>query len=105
MMAAPRKHASAAARQAAYRQRCAAQIQAQLDSGRAAAIPSMPGQRRWDAMRKQALCLLEHVASEMATHHEQRSERWQDSEKGEAFIEMMESIAEVADALRELQSP
>jgi hypothetical protein len=64
----------------------------------------MPGQRRWDAMRRQALCFVEQVASEMETYNEQRSEKWQDSEKGEAFIEMMESIAEIAAALRELQS-
>jgi hypothetical protein len=65
----------------------------------------MPGQRRWDAMRRQALCLIEKVTSEMDMYHEQRSEKWQDSEKGEAFIEMMESMADIASALRELQSP
>jgi hypothetical protein len=65
----------------------------------------MPGQRRWDAMRRQALCLVEQVTSEMAMYHEQRSEQWQDSEKGEAFIEVMESIADIAAALGELQSP
>lgn len=41
----------------------------------------------------------------METYHEQRSERWQDSEKGQSFIEAMESMAEIAAALRELQSP
>lgn len=56
-------------------------------------------------MRRQALCLLEQVISEMETYHDERSEHWQDSEKGEVFTEAMESIAEIAAALEELQPP
>ena len=55
-------------------------------------------------MREQALCLLEDVTREMETYHSQRSEAWRDSERAEAFIEMMESIADAAEALREIPS-
>ena len=53
-------------------------------------------------MRSQCLSILEAVIGEMETHHDQRSEKWWDSERGEAFAEMMESIAEIAAALRDL---
>jgi len=55
-------------------------------------------------MRKQAFCLLEQVAGEMQAYHAQRSEAWQDSQRGEAFAEMMESVADAAEALKEIPS-
>jgi hypothetical protein len=55
-------------------------------------------------MREQALSLLEEVTREMGTYHSQRSAAWQDSERAETFIEMMESLADAAEALREIPS-
>lgn len=55
-------------------------------------------------MRKQAVSLLEEVASEMETYHTQRSDAWRDSERGEVFTEIMESITEAARALGEIPS-
>ena len=92
-----RKYASSAARQAAYRERCKAQ-----DEPLPAAPVTGAVYRRWEAMRKQALSLLEQVACEMETYQTQRSETWQDSPRGEAFVEMMESLADVAEALKDI---
>jgi hypothetical protein len=55
-------------------------------------------------MRKQAVGLLEQVAGEMETYYAQRSEAWQDSQRGEAFTEMMESVADAAEVLKETPS-
>ncbi len=55
-------------------------------------------------MRNQAVSLLEEVARQMESYHTQRSDAWRDSERGEAFIEIMESIADAAGALREIPS-
>jgi hypothetical protein len=53
-------------------------------------------------MRKQALSLLEQVACEMETYLTQRSEAWQDSRRGEAFVEMTELLADIAEALKDI---
>lgn len=104
-MPTPKKYASSAQRQAAYRRRCEAGRQAlPLNIPATAAIAPKPGPRRWEAMKRQALCLVEQVVSEMQTYHEQRSERWQDSERGEAFVEVLESVLDIADALNEIPS-
>ena len=96
-MPTPRKFESGAQRQAAYRARHKAGGEPQ---GVACAVGSP--YRRWLAMRKQALILLELVVSEMETYHTQRSEPWQDSQRGEAFVVIMESLADAAEALKEI---
>jgi len=53
-------------------------------------------------MRGRCLSILEAVTTEMETYHDQRSENWRNSERGEEFIEMIESIAEIVAALRDL---
>jgi len=101
MMPTPKKYASAAQRQSAYRQRLAVGSQTQA---KANAVPSMPGYRRWKVMRSQCLSILDALIEEMETYRDQRSEHWRDSERGEAFDEVAESITEVAEALRNLDS-
>ena len=98
-MPTPKKYASAAERQSAYRQRLAAQSQVEA---KANAIPAAPGYRRWKIMRGRCLSILEAITTEMETYHDQRSENWRDSERGEAFDEVVESIAEIVAALRDL---
>ena len=98
-MPAMRKYASSAERQVAYRSRCKARDEPPPGAPAAGSV-----YRRWEAMRKQALSLLEEVEREMETYHAQRSETWWDSERGEAFIEMMESVANVAEALKDIPS-
>jgi hypothetical protein len=100
-----RKYDSARERQAAYRQRVESRRQEEMESRGLPSmppIPSMPGYRRWEVMRRQATRLLEQVTSEMETYYGERSEAWRDSETGEAFTEMTESVAEIISQLREL---
>lgn len=96
-MPTPRKYASAAERQAAYRQRCAARAESKP-------IPAVSGHRRWRAMRCQCLSVLDTAISEMDIYLDQRSDVWRDSERGEALVEMIESMTEIAAALRDIDS-
>jgi hypothetical protein len=96
-MPTPRKYASAADRQAAYRQRCLARTQAKP-------IPTVQGHRRWYAMRCQCLSILDMAISEMDVYLDQRSDVWRDSERGEALVEMIESMTEIVTALRDIDS-
>lgn len=54
-------------------------------------------------MRHQCLSILDAATGEMEAYHDQRSDTWQNSERGEAFTDMMESMAEIAAALRDLE--
>jgi hypothetical protein len=40
----------------------------------------------------------------METYHDQRSEPWRDSLRGEAFAERMESVADIVEALGEIST-
>ncbi len=53
-------------------------------------------------MRNQCVSILDAAAGEMEVYHNQRSDAWQDSERGEEFADMMESMAEIAAALRDI---
>ena len=96
-MPTPKKHANAAEKQAAYRRRYAVQVQSKP-------IPTVPGYRRWKAMRSKCLSILDMAISEMELYFDQRSDVWHDSGPAEAFAEIMDSMAEVAATLRELDS-
>lgn len=98
-MPAVRKYADSAARQAAYRSRC----KARGDSAPVTPATGAP-YPRWEALRRQALGILEQVTSEMETYHDQRSEPWRDSLRGEAFAERMESVADIVEALGEIST-
>ena len=93
----PKKYANSAQRQAAYRARCKARGEPPKT-----ALATGAAYRRWEKMRKQALDLLNQVVVEMDIYHDQRSETWQESEKAEEFMELMESISETAEALSDI---
>jgi len=97
-MPAAKKYESAAARQAAYRVR-------RKEPGQSPPC-SVTGSvyRRWEKMREQATSLLDQVACEMEAYEKKRSETWQNSPRGEAFAELMESVADIVEALRETPS-
>lgn len=96
-MPTPRKHASPAHRQSAYRQRQRVATQALM---RAKALPpatsvrSMPSKVRWNALIQVAADLLRSVHAEMETHRDERSETWQESEKGEQFQDRLDRLEE-----------
>lgn len=93
----PRKYETAAARQSAYRSRCS-----ERGGTHPEAIPRPLGRKRWTKMFCRALCLVDEACEEMQGYYDRRSEAWQDSERGEAFAEAMESAAEVSSALRDM---
>ena len=101
----PRIHASAAARQAAFRVRRESARQAILASkGLPAlpAIPSLPGWPRWNASFVSAQELMTETLSQMQDYFDARSESWQESERGEEHQERIASVEAVLDALGEL---
>jgi hypothetical protein len=101
----PKKHASAAARQAAYRSRRDQDRLAQLSvKGLPAlpAIPAMPGWSRWKASFVAAQALLTVTLSEMQEYFDERSEIWQESDRGEQHQERITLVEAALDAVGEL---
>ena len=89
-MPAPKRYASSAARQNAYRLR-------QKSTQTLAPIPDKPGPARWRALRKGALFLLEALAVEMREYAGQRSDAWQESERAQDFegsIDLVETACQ-----------
>jgi len=102
----PRKYASRAAQQAAYRKRQAREREALLASKglpRLPAISTIPGHARWNAMLLHAQTLLTDAADEMQEYHDDRSEQWQESEKAETILERIELFQEAADQIQQMQ--
>jgi hypothetical protein len=53
-------------------------------------------------MRDQAATLLQTLHDEMETYHDDRSEDWQESDRGEEFTASIEAIGELAEAACQL---
>ena len=73
----PRKHGSAAQRQAAYRQRQASAVAQQLAAKGLPSLPvlsTIPGEVRWRQALTLVQTLLESVESEMQQYYDERSE-------------------------------
>jgi hypothetical protein len=104
-MPAPRKYDSPADRQSAYRARRKAEHNELLSSKGLPAmppIPTMPGDRRWDAMLQMAYTLLQSTHTEMQEYFDLRSESWQESERAEAFTDRMDELADLIDSFEAL---
>lgn len=95
-----RQYATNAARQAAYRARCSAQtLPADI-------LPTTrPGYRRWTVLLGHTRHLLATLVEEMAAYREERSEVWQDSERGELLSEQLEALEEIGSLLNDLPMP
>jgi hypothetical protein len=106
-MPTPRRYASPAERQAAYRRRCAAARSKELETKGMPPFPavaSMPGDRRWQALIRQASQHMETVHEEMRDYYEQRSESWRETERGEAFLERLQAVQEAHATVEDLAS-
>jgi hypothetical protein len=100
----PRKYASAAERQAAFRDRRAAAWKTQMQAKGLPALPpitTMPGTARWHGAIRTAHGLLTTVCHEMQTYADERSEPWQESERAQEFADRLTSIVEIPDALED----
>ena len=101
----PRRYENQAARQAAYRQRRAEARRRELEAKGMPSLPAvatLPGHARWQALTRQALLLLQTVQEERQAYYDQRSERWQESERGAAFLEGLQAVEEARDAVEAL---
>ena len=101
----PREHASAAARQAAYRKRCDNARKLVLASKglpQLPGIPTMPGWPRWTASLSTARELIERTVEEMQEYFDERSEEWQEGEKAPVFQERIDEVQAMLDAMSEL---
>ena len=99
----PRKYATRADQQSAYRQRRIASDRELLSKkGLPAlpAIPTMPGHARWSAMIAQAHLLLSEAVVEMQSYHDDRSQEWQDGAKAEDLLAKLEYLQETIDQLQ-----
>src|SRR6266702_192367 len=99
----PRKYASRAQQQAAYRKRrelSDRELLAQKGLPPLPAIPSMPGNARWSAMIAQAHLLLCEAVTEMQNYHDDRSEQWQESAKAQELLDKLEHLQETMDQLQ-----
>lgn len=101
-MPTPKVHADNVARQRAYRQRQREARQAELAAkGLPAAPPisTMPSRQRWAALLATARAALQTAQEEMASYHDDRSETWQQSERGEAIAAHIEALENLIDGL------
>lgn len=105
-MPTPKRHENAAERQHAYRQR---RKLVRLNSlspknlPRPSSLTSMPSTARWKDLKRQAEAALEMLLYEMEEYEDQRSETWQEGDKGEAFRQAIERIEEALDAVRSIE--
>ncbi len=91
----PRKYENAAERQRAYlARREQARCQQLQEKGLPAlpAIATMPAERRWQGLLESARITLQTLHQEMQFYQEQRSEAWQESDRGQAMAERMELL-------------
>lgn len=89
-MPTPCQYATPAARQAAYLARCR-----HAATATGFTVPGCPGYRRWVKLLAHIRTLLETIQDEMAAYREERSEAWQESERGELFREQEEAVEDI----------
>ena len=102
----PRKYANRADQQAAYRQRRIVsdrELLAKKGLPPLPAIPTMPGNARWNAMIAQAHLLLSEAVVEMQDYHDDRSPDWQESTKAQELLARLERLQETADQLQGIE--
>ena len=95
----------AALRQAAWRKRQAEALEAALAAKGLPASPpisTLPGTARWKAQQVLVLTTLEAMRAEMQSYFDDRTERWQDGERGEAMTERLEQLDDLITATTEL---
>lgn len=99
-----RQYPDAAARQAAYRRRLATSQAAAAAPSQRDGLGATPGYPRWRGLLRPAHELLTTVTSEMDTYYRERSDQWQESARGEAFLDRLENLQEAEALLEEHRS-
>lgn len=104
-MPTPKKHANAAARNTAYRRRQEEARRQELQRKGLPAlppVPTIPGEARWRKMLAEAGALLSMVVEERGDYYEDRSDEWQESDKGDAFQERSVAVTDILNAVDDL---
>jgi hypothetical protein len=105
-MPTPQKYANNAERQSAYRRRRSSQLEGklmpQISGTGVSRVSPASSYHRWHTMIRQSRSLLECVNEEMESYYHDRSELWQESERGDTFIETMELIEAVISLMEDL---
>ncbi len=91
---------TSAEKQRAYRERLKQRAAGQLPA--APILTNIPPERRWKALHEQARNALQTMLDEMEAYQDERSEAWQESERGESFQERIEALETVIAELDEL---
>ena len=101
-----KKHNNGAARQAAYRARCEKARQAALAAKSLPALPTMPtlpGWKRWNASFEAAREMIDRTLYEMRDYFDERSDRWQQSDRADDLRDRMKAAQKLLDALDDLE--
>jgi hypothetical protein len=101
----PKKYASHAKRQAAYeKRRKEARLKQLQEMGLPAlpVLPTIPGMARWRKAIANAQELLALVEREMESYYDERSETWQDSERGDEFRNRLDTVRDARSNLDDL---
>ena len=100
----PRLYSTDAERQAAYRDR-RRQARDQADEAtlpRPSALPNIAARRRWTALLQRAHADIEKALQEMQSYYEERSEEWQESDRGQELQEQIDELQTLAGNLDDL---
>jgi hypothetical protein len=103
-MPTPRQHTDNAAKQRAYRKRQATARTAELQAKglpNTAPIPTMPSEARWTAATTHAYETLNTVLAERQAYYNERSEQWQESDKGDEFQRRIDALESIVSDLAE----
>jgi hypothetical protein len=88
-----------AEKQSAYRERLRQRAAGQLPA--APILTNIPPERRWKALQEQAHTALQTMLDEMEAYRDERSDTWQESERGEAFNERIDALESIIGELAE----
>jgi hypothetical protein len=99
----PKVFANNAERQRAYRMRQKHKPKPDPVALKTASINSIPSTARWKSLREQALSALQSLQNEMQAYLDDRSEVWQESERGMTFQDKIESVEDVTAALQDVE--
>jgi hypothetical protein len=66
-------------------------------------IPTIPGAVRWRAAIQSASAILRAVVEEMENYYDDRTERWQESGRGESLQDNLQALSDVLDGLEQME--
>jgi len=101
----PKLHASAAVRQDSYRKRRENARRIELAAKGLPPLPtisSLPGWPRWKASVEAARVLLDQTLGEMQDYFDDRSESWQEGERGDEHQERIAAVEVAIEAMNDL---